>query len=99
MPSLRSLAAMTLLIATLSTAQAGAAALKGKVVSSTENHKPYVLVEIAGKDRIYTKSDGSFVVDLAPGTYNIRITEKNNYMDFKIAMGSSETNKTFKLKW
>lgn len=77
--------------------------LVGKVVGDGGLPKTYVSVSIFGavNRRTQTNSDGTFTVDLPPGSYIIRIRQDPNRKEFKYEMtaDAQKADVEFKVDW
>ncbi len=92
----------TLLLGLLGGPRAEAGGLKGKVVGSAGEPKPYVNLQVSGPESrtLFSGRDGRFAVELPAGSYTLQITERNRTMHFDVRVPTEgEVDQTFTLKW
>lgn len=79
------------------------APVEGRVLSRSGQPKTYVRVEVTGPENqtLFTDANGAFAADLPGGDYVVRITERNQRMQFNLRVpdDDSTTTPSFKLRW
>jgi len=73
--------------------------LEGAVVGKDGVPKPYVRIDIIGPRKVVVVADdnGRFAVDVPPGRYKVRVTDKRRRMDFDAS--SPAQGQQFMLTW
>lgn len=79
------------------------ALVKGSVVGKSGQPRPYVRVDVSGPESqtLFTDAKGTFTADLPGGDYIVRITERNQRMQFDLQVSDDEgrTAPRFELRW
>jgi hypothetical protein len=98
-PPSRLLICATLL---LCSAAAQAGTLAGTVKGVAQDPKRFARVEINGPQTVtaFTNEQGKFGVQLAGGTYTVKVTERNRSQRFKAIVPAAGTvEQEFKVEW
>lgn len=79
------------------------AVVKGSVIGKSGQPRPYVRVDVAGpqSQTLFTDAKGTFAVELPGGDYVVRVTERNQRMQFDLRVADDEgsTAPRFELRW
>lgn len=80
----RTLLLAALALAGLAIGQANADTLRGVVIGANNAPKPGVAIDVLGPTRVFTETgpDGRFSVEVAAGTYTVRVRDGSRRMEF-----------------